>query len=61
MRSISRGEGGCSGSHCLSLERYLAQLTVGTKPHRGVMRAIELLATEVAPAVRQALVPATQR
>lgn len=40
-------------------DRYLAQLTVGTMPHRGVMRAIELLGTEVAPAVRQALVPAT--
>ena len=40
-------------------DRYLAQLTVGTMPHRGVMRAIELLGTEVAPAVRHALVPAT--
>jgi probable LLM family oxidoreductase len=36
-------------------DRFLAQLTVGTMPHRDVMRAIELLGTEVAPAVRKAL------
>lgn len=36
-------------------QRYLAQLTVGTMPHRSVMRAIELLGTEVAPAVRREL------
>ena len=33
-------------------ERFLIQFTVGTMPHEGVMRAIELLGTEVAPAVR---------
>ena len=32
--------------------RFLMQLTVGTMPHEKVMRAIELLGTEVAPAVR---------
>jgi len=39
-------------------QRFLAQLSVGTMPHRNVMRAIELLGTEVAPAVRKALTPA---
>jgi probable LLM family oxidoreductase len=33
-------------------ERFLAQISVGTLPHTKVMRAIELLGTEVAPAVR---------
>jgi probable LLM family oxidoreductase len=32
--------------------RFLAQLSVGTMPHEKLMRAIELLGTEVAPAVR---------
>jgi alkanesulfonate monooxygenase SsuD/methylene tetrahydromethanopterin reductase-like flavin-dependent oxidoreductase (luciferase family) len=36
-------------------DRYLAQLTVGRMPHRQTMRAIELLGTVVAPAVRKAL------
>ena len=36
-------------------ERFLLQLTVGPTPHDKVMRAIELLGTEVAPAVRKAL------
>lgn len=35
-------------------QRFLAQLAVGPMPHAGVMRAIELLGTVVAPAVRQA-------
>jgi probable LLM family oxidoreductase len=35
-------------------ERFLMQLTVGSMPHAKVMRAIELLGTEVAPAVRRA-------
>jgi probable LLM family oxidoreductase len=35
--------------------RFLAQMSVGTMPHRNVLRAIELLGTEVAPAVRKAL------
>ena len=34
-------------------QRFMAQLTVGTMPHRGVMRAIELLGTQVAPVVRR--------
>ena len=37
--------------------RFLAQLAVGTMPHQHVMRAIELLGTEVAPAVRRAIGP----
>ncbi len=36
-------------------ERFLLQLTVGTLPHDKVMRAIEILGTQVAPAVRDAL------
>jgi alkanesulfonate monooxygenase SsuD/methylene tetrahydromethanopterin reductase-like flavin-dependent oxidoreductase (luciferase family) len=32
--------------------RYLAQISVGDLAHARVMRAIELLGTEVAPAVR---------
>ncbi len=33
-------------------KRFLAQISVGTLPHAQVLRAIELLGTEVAPAVR---------
>jgi probable LLM family oxidoreductase len=33
-------------------QRFLAQISVGTLPHRDVLRAIELLGTEVAPVVR---------
>jgi probable LLM family oxidoreductase len=36
-------------------DRFLVQLSVGTMPHAQVMRAIELLGTKVAPAVRKAL------
>ncbi len=36
-------------------QRFLLQLTVGSIPHAKVLRAIELLGTEVAPAVRRAL------
>jgi probable LLM family oxidoreductase len=36
-------------------ERFLAQVSVGPMPHAQIMRAIELLGTEVAPAVRKAL------
>jgi len=36
-------------------DRFLAQLSVGTLPHAQVLRAIELLGTEVAPAVRAEL------
>jgi probable LLM family oxidoreductase len=36
-------------------QRFLAQISVGAMPHDKVMHAIELLGTEVAPAVRKAL------
>jgi len=36
-------------------QRFLMQLTVGPTPHKDVLRAIELLGTEVAPAVRKEL------
>jgi probable LLM family oxidoreductase len=35
------------------LERFMAQISVGTIEHARVMRAIELFGTEVAPAVRK--------
>ena len=35
--------------------RLMLQLTVGTLPHDKVLRSIELLGTEVAPAVRGAI------
>jgi hypothetical protein len=34
-------------------ERFLAQISVGTLAHANVLRAIELLGTAVAPAVRE--------
>lgn len=34
-------------------DRFLLQLTVGSLPHRDVLRAIELLGTEVAPVLRR--------
>jgi alkanesulfonate monooxygenase SsuD/methylene tetrahydromethanopterin reductase-like flavin-dependent oxidoreductase (luciferase family) len=36
-------------------DRFLLQLSVGTIPHRSLLRAIELFGTEVAPAVRAEL------
>jgi probable LLM family oxidoreductase len=36
-------------------QRFLLQLSVGTLPHRDVLRAIELFGTEVAPVVRATL------
>jgi len=36
-------------------DRFLLQLTIGGTPHEGVLRSIELLGREVAPAVRKAL------
>jgi len=36
-------------------DRFLVQFTVGSLPHAQVMRCIELLGTEVAPAVRKLL------
>ncbi len=38
-------------------QRFLAQMSVGSMAHKPMMRAIELLGTEVAPAVRRALTP----
>jgi len=38
-------------------DRFLLQMSVGTLGHQDVMRAIELLGTEVAPKVRAALAP----
>jgi probable LLM family oxidoreductase len=38
-------------------QRFLLQLTVGPTPHEDVLRAIELLGTEVAPVVRRELAP----
>lgn len=39
----------------LGLTRYLMHLSVGTMPHDKLLRAIELLGTVVAPAVKKAL------
>jgi alkanesulfonate monooxygenase SsuD/methylene tetrahydromethanopterin reductase-like flavin-dependent oxidoreductase (luciferase family) len=36
-------------------DRFLAQISVGHLPHAQAMRSIELLGTEVAPAVRAEL------
>jgi hypothetical protein len=36
-------------------DRFLVQFDVGTMPHEKIMRSIELLGTEVAPAVRTEL------
>jgi hypothetical protein len=36
-------------------DRFLVRLSVGTLPHRSLMRAIELFATEVAAVVRREL------
>ena len=38
----------------LGLDRVLLHLSVGTMPHAAVLRAVELLGTEVAPVVREA-------
>jgi probable LLM family oxidoreductase len=37
-------------------QRFLAQMSVGAMAHKPMMRAIELLGTEVAPSVRKALI-----
>ena len=34
-------------------DRFLVQFSVGTLPHRDVMRSIELFGTDVAPVVRR--------
>lgn len=38
----------------LGVDRILLHLSVGTMPHADVLRAVELLGIEVAPAVREA-------
>jgi probable LLM family oxidoreductase len=38
-----------------SHDRFLLQFSIGTMPHRQIMRCIELFGTRVAPAVRKAL------
>jgi hypothetical protein len=40
-------------------DRFFAQMSVGTMSHAKVMRAIELLGTEVAPRVRSELASRT--
>ncbi|CAI6084959.1 Atu2307/SP_0267 family LLM class monooxygenase [Cohnella sp. JJ-181] len=39
----------------LGLSRFFLHLPVGTMPHQDILRSIELLGTEVAPRVREAL------
>ncbi len=41
--------------------RFLAQMSVGTMPHKQMMRSIELYGTIVAPAVRKALASVNER
>ena len=36
-------------------DRFLVQFAVGSLPHERMLRSIELLGTEVAPAVREEL------
>jgi probable LLM family oxidoreductase len=36
-------------------DRFLLQFSIGTMPHRQIMRCIELFGTQVAPAIRKAL------
>jgi probable LLM family oxidoreductase len=42
-------------------QRFLAQLSVGTMPHDKLLRAIELLGTEVAPVVRKEIASRVHR
>jgi hypothetical protein len=41
----------------LGIDRFMLHVSAGTMPHADVLRAIELLGTEVAPLVRKALAP----
>jgi probable LLM family oxidoreductase len=41
-------------------DRFMAQMDVGAVPHRHVMKSLELLGTQVAPAVRQAVAQAVR-
>ena len=38
-------------------DRFLAQMSVGTVPHKKVLRALELFGTKVAPEIRKAINP----
>lgn len=49
----------CFEHQLFANDRFLAQLTVGPTPHAQVMRAIELLGTQVAPVVRRETARAT--
>ncbi|MGH7531727.1 MAG: LLM class flavin-dependent oxidoreductase, partial [Gemmatimonadales bacterium] len=40
-------------------DRFLLQFSIGTMPHRQILRSIELFGTVVAPAVRKTLAGAT--
>jgi alkanesulfonate monooxygenase SsuD/methylene tetrahydromethanopterin reductase-like flavin-dependent oxidoreductase (luciferase family) len=42
-------------------DRFLGQMSVGPLPHEQAMRSLELFATEVAPAVREALAVSAQQ
>ena len=44
-----------SGHRIFGHQRFLAQMSVGTMPHAGVMKSIELLGTAVAPVGRREL------
>ena len=41
-------------------DRFLLQFTIGGIPHEGILRSIELLGREVAPAVREESAPLAQ-
>lgn len=41
-------------------QRFLLQISVGTMPHRDVLRSIELFGTEVAPVIRRETAPSRQ-
>jgi hypothetical protein len=41
-------------------QRFMAQFSVGTMPHKKIMRAIELLGTEVAPVIRREMSHSTE-
>ena len=51
----------CSSTSSSATTRFLAQISVGAMPHAKVMRAIELLGTEVAPVVREEVARRTAR
>jgi probable LLM family oxidoreductase len=46
--------------HVLGIERFMLHISVGTMPHKQVMRSIELLGTEVAERVRSGSSPGAE-